>query len=235
MGDRSLLTKEWLIEQYVEKVLSKEEIASMCGYSRHNISKRLRDWGIARGEKKRYRSWNTGLTKETDERLKKISEERIGEGNPMHGKNVWNKGLTKETDERMQSISKKMSVREYSDETRERMRKAKLGLRGEKANNFKKGEYSDAAGYMIVSEGPSKRYAHRAVAEKILGRKLAKTEHVHHVDMNKENNSPENLLVMPNRAHGSLHKAMNNGLCGSGRKEQIKFLSSISASFSELV
>lgn len=53
-------------------------------------------------------AWNTGLTKETDLRLKKcakaisstmIAEKTMaGKNNPMHGKKSWNNNLTKETD-----------------------------------------------------------------------------------------------------------------------------------------
>lgn len=42
--------------------------------------------------------WNKGLTKETDERVKKMSESH-------KGRTVWNIGLTKETDERVRKIA----------------------------------------------------------------------------------------------------------------------------------
>ena len=41
--------------------------------------------------KPKQEAWNKGLTKETDERMQKVSE--AGKGH----KNRWNKGLTKET------------------------------------------------------------------------------------------------------------------------------------------
>ncbi|WP_295216362.1 HNH endonuclease [Ruminococcus sp.] len=64
-----------------------------------------------------------------------------------------------------------------------------------------------------LNSGESKAYAkylgeaeHRVVAEKIMGRKLEKGEVVHHVDGNKRNNSPENLMVFSSqREHAKWH------------------------------
>jgi hypothetical protein len=49
-------------------------------------------------------------------------------------------------------------------------------------------------------------HEHRRVAESTLGRPLRKGEVVHHIDGDKFNNAPENLLVMPSQAeHARLH------------------------------
>lgn len=45
------------------------------------------------------------------------------------------------------------------------------------------------------------RHEHRIVAEMILGRPLERGEVVHHIDRNKRNNEPENLMVFPSQAH----------------------------------
>lgn len=50
------------------------------------------------------------------------------------------------------------------------------------------------------------RHEHRAVAEKMLGRKLFKGEIVHHKDGNKHNNSPENLEIMTQSQHIKEHR-----------------------------
>jgi len=52
------------------------------------------------------KSWNTGLTKETDERVAKAGK-NISKKNK--GKKAWNEGLTKETDERLKNIGKNIS------------------------------------------------------------------------------------------------------------------------------
>lgn len=53
-------------------------------------------------------------------------------------------------------------------------------------------------------------YIHVQAAEKKLGRKLGKSEVVHHVDENKENNDPDNLLVLRSeKDHRLIHSKMD--------------------------
>lgn len=47
--------------------------------------------------------------------------------------------------------------------------------------------------------------AHRAIAEKKVGRKLAPNEVVDHQDEDKANNAPTNLSVVPRGAHTAAH------------------------------
>ena len=49
------------------------------------------------------------------------------------------------------------------------------------------------------------RHLHRVVAEETLGRPLMPGEIVHHIDGDKWNNSPENLVVMSQPEHARLH------------------------------
>ncbi len=51
------------------------------------------------------------------------------------------------------------------------------------------------------------RHTHRVVAEQMLGRPLKKGEVVHHIDGNKRNNDPTNLMIFENQAaHAKFHK-----------------------------
>lgn len=65
---------------------------------------------------------------------------------------------------------------------------------------IREGQYMSV--YMPQHHLASKKgtvYVHRLVAEEKLGRLLKKTEYVHHIDENKSNNAPENILVFKTR------------------------------------
>ena len=56
------------------------------------------------------------------------------------------------------------------------------------------------------------RAEHRLVAERILNRRLRKGEVVHHIDGDKRNNSPENLMVFENqKEHARWHANQSRG------------------------
>ncbi len=56
------------------------------------------------------------------------------------------------------------------------------------------------------------RHLHRVIMEHIIGRELLPTEVVHHIDGNKQNNSPENLQLFSSKAeHSRFHKLKSLG------------------------
>lgn len=53
-------------------------------------------------------------------------------------------------------------------------------------------------------------HVHRVVAAEVLGRPLEPEEVVHHEDLNKMNNDPENLIVFPSQTDHARHHRLNH-------------------------
>lgn len=64
-------------------------------------------------------------------------------------------------------------------------------------------------------------YEHIYIAEKHLGRSLRKDEVVHHLDFNRGNNHPKNLIVLPSSSHRKLHAWISAG-ARIGNKDRIE-------------
>lgn len=54
-------------------------------------------------------------------------------------------------------------------------------------------------------------YEHILVAENSLKRKIKSSEEVHHLDLNRANNNPENLIVLEKSQHTKLHNWISKG------------------------
>lgn len=84
----------------------------------------------------------------------------------------------------------------------------------EKNPFWKGGRTVEPRGYVLIKVGIDHHladvrgyaYEHRLVAEQKIGRRLRKGEHVHHLDENKQNNDPANLLVGSAKAHRFQHR-----------------------------
>ena len=106
----------------------------------------------------------------------------------MYGKPSWNKGLTKETDKIIENMSKK--------------------IQGKNNHRWKGGRNYDGEGYILIKKRghPFCNNAgyireHRLVMEKKLGRYLKSNELVHHINNAKDDNRPENLMLVVRNKH----------------------------------
>lgn len=69
--------------------------------------------------------------------------------------------------------------------------------------------YQKPHGYVCLTINGRAVYQHVHVAEKALGRSLRQGEVVHHINRNRSDNRPENLLVCSDQYHRELHARMS--------------------------
>jgi hypothetical protein len=95
------------------------------------------------------------------------------------------------------------------------MRKMGLFTRGENHPRWK-GGCTTCCGYRLIKSPRHARadkggyvFEHVLVAEKKVGRSLLSYEVAHHVDLDKTNNAPENIIVMGKGKHMRYHQNLN--------------------------
>ena len=129
------------------------------------------------------------------EKAKKIGFQKgnkIGIGNRgRKGQIAWNKGLTKETDKRVKAISESLTGNKLSEKTKEKLRQYKGSL----ASNWQGG----------ISKKPYSFDFNKELKELIKRRdnytcqlcdKNPVHSAIHHIDYNKKNSNPINLILL---------------------------------------
>lgn len=75
------------------------------------------------------------------------------------------------------------------------------------ADEHARGYRINSAGYKEYTRGDHKgRSEHVVVMESIIGRRIARNEHVHHKDRDKLNNHPSNLQLLTISEHAAIHR-----------------------------
>ena len=97
--------------------------------------------------------------------------------------------------QKMTEMNEKLNPNRMTPDTRKKLREARLGT-----------------GEGVAYEKTYGRHTHRIVAEQFLGRPLRKSEVVHHINGDKRDNRPENLMVFNNqKEHAKWHAEHKGG------------------------
>lgn len=114
--------------------------------------------------------------------------------------------LSQNRPEVKEKLSLAATARRLSEESKDKLRKRI----GSKNHNWNNGLCITKSGYLQFTASKANgehagRLLHILICEHKYGRKLQDGEHVHHIDKNKLNNNPNNLVILTASEHAKLH------------------------------
>lgn len=204
--------KDWLTRRYVVDLATQEEIARELGVNKPQVKKALLGAGIQpRRSTSKYPLLNDKGWLIDAYEIKLMSTEAIAKVVGCHSGLVYD--MLKRLGVKMRSMSEAQINSKRS---------------GHNHPNWKGGRSVNCQGYVTVpakdhpNAMPNGRILeHRLVAEKKLGRLLESNEVVHHIDGNKENNDPSNLVVFTREKHNLTHRELLDKVTQLKRKLEV--------------
>lgn len=194
-------TKEWIEENYLNGKMSFFELMQELELTKSSTYRMLKKMGIV----KRKTKSKTDISKEILERLyvkELLSIEEIAEKFKVSKDTIKDKcsifGLKRGWSYLKTESYKDKCFPTHTNDSKSKMSAAKL----KEGTHYVRGKFGSS----------DRRYVHRRIAEESIGRKLGANEVVHHKDQNRQNNHPENLIVLEREAHQALHIVLRKRL-----------------------
>lgn len=213
------IDRAWLAFQYYQLRKSTAAIGRECGVSSSTIWYRMIDEGLkirSRGEAhrgKRYQinkpyrnpQWLTHQYHDLQKSIQDIASELHVAPNTV-SRSMKALGVRRRSFSEIQKmpcwqIARAAKIGKFAGDKSAQWRGGRLVCRGYVLLHKRDHPGADQKGY--VRE-------HRLVAEQSTGRALQPTEVVHHIDFDRSNNAPVNLVVMGRGEHWIYHRQMNH-------------------------